>query len=93
MNEKTNSAINQIKEMANLQRQPPEPHTLASAILNTFKKATTSTFKNTGSVSILENQQKDKKHLENKVIKLLNDMQVQSEAIDKNMARLNIHVS
>ena len=31
--------------------------------------------------------------MENKVLKLLNGMQVQSETIDENMARLNIHAN
>lgn len=37
--------------------------------------------------------QKDKKYLQNKIIKILNDMQVQAEAINEDMARLNIHVN
>lgn len=64
-------------------QKPPqnEVNSITSNLLSTFKRQTTNCHKNSGSNSLLENQ-KDKKYLENKVIKLLNDMQVQSETIN-----------
>lgn len=46
-----------------------------------------------GNQLALDFQGKEKKSLEPMVIKLLNDMQVQSESINEQMARLNIHVN
>jgi hypothetical protein len=39
-----------------------------------------------------QSQPRDRKYLENRVLKLLNDMLVQSEIINENMTKLNIHV-
>lgn len=77
--------------MASSAKQPPVEN--FGVIHTIFKKQISIGASNAITKSITDTQSKDKKYLESKVIKLLNDMQVQSESIDEDMAKLNIHVN
>ena len=72
MNEKTDNAINAVKDIAN----PKSNEELLNYFMN-FKKQPSISNKPTMTTAGIP-EVKDKKYLETKVIKLLNDMQVQS---------------
>lgn len=88
MNDKTENAISTIKDMAQVHVPEANPNPVAK-----FKRQPSLNSNTKNVVSAPVETQKDKKYLENKVIKLLNDMQVQSEFIDEDMARFNIHAT